>query len=47
MMNETILGGLEFALWIAFIYLLASPRTGVLLWDVRQWAERKVEEFRP
>ena len=46
-MFETILGGLEFALWIAFIYLMASSRTSALLWDVQQWAERKVKEFRP
>lgn len=46
-MFETILVGLEFALWIAFIYALASPRVGVLLWDLQQWAERKVEEYRP
>lgn len=46
-MFETILGGLEFALWIAFIYALASPRVSVLLWGIQQWAERKVKEFRP
>ena len=46
-MSETILGGLEFALWIAFIYTMASPAVGVLLWDLQQWAERKVKEYRP